>query len=46
MDKLSGALMLEILRMKISGASKLSIQLCQQKLDKVMRQTGDKQATS
>ena len=46
MDKLSGALMLEILRMKASGASKLRIQLLQQKLDKLQRQADDKQSTS
>lgn len=46
MDKLSGALMREILRMKASGANKLHIQLLQQKLDKLQRQADDKQSTS
>jgi hypothetical protein len=46
MDKLSLALMHEIVLMKHSGVNKLHIQLLQQKLDEIMRQTSDKQATN
>ena len=46
MDKLSLALMREIVRMKLENQPRLYIQLLQQKLDKMMRQASDKQATN
>ena len=46
MSKLSSRLMQEIVRLKVSGASKLHIQLLQQKLDKIVRQANDKQGTN
>ena len=46
MDKLCLDLMHEIVRIKHSGGSSLHIQLLQQKLGKLVRQTSDKQATN
>jgi len=46
MDKLSLALMREIVRMKLDNAPRLYIQLLQQKLDKMTRQTSDKQVSN
>ena len=45
MSKLVTALMQEIVRLKLSGASKLHIQLLQQKIDKLVRHASDTQAT-
>jgi len=45
MTKLVSALMQEVLQLKMSGASKLHIQLLQQKIDKIARQTSDTQKT-
>ena len=46
MDKLSLALMREIVRMKLAKEPRLRIQLLQQKLDKITRQANDKQASN
>ncbi len=46
MDKLSLALMREIVRMKLAKEPRLRIQLLQQKMDKILRQASDKQASS